>query len=246
MIRGQRSEVRGQKSEVRKLLMKLVCFAVKEEAAPFQKLTGARPECEVLLTGMGRRNADSAIRSALSKSRPELVLTCGFAGGLNPDLAGGTVLFSLDGSVAPTASQSQSASSLEASLIVAGARPCRFHCSDRVACTAEEKRALRKTTSADAVEMESQYICAICREQNILCATVRVVLDTAAEDLPLDFNLLFTPDQKLDYGKLATALLKSPGKLADLLRFQRQTQAAAARLAQVLARCVSELNPQAA
>ena len=130
---------------------------------------------------------------------------------------------------------------LVVALLVAGARPAKFHCADRVAASAEEKRALRRSTGADAVEMESGVIRAICREHNIPSATVRVVSDAANEDLPLDFNLLMDAQQELRYGKLTAALLKSPGKIGALLRLQKQTQAAADMLAQVLVKIIS--NP---
>jgi adenosylhomocysteine nucleosidase len=223
-----KSETRNPKPEGNpkgEIRMVLVCFAVKEEARAFQKLAGERANIRVILVGMGKRNAENAIRAALAKERPQLVLTCGFAGGLSPDLTMGTVVFAADPETG-----------LESALLAAGVKPARFHCADRVAATAEQKRTLREATGADAVEMESEVICAVCREQRIPCATVRVILDTANEDLPLDFNQLMTADQKMNYGKLALALAKSPGKVGALLRLQKSAEAAAEKLAEVLDR----------
>jgi hypothetical protein len=79
----------------------------------------------------------------------------------------------------------------------------------------------------------------VCRERGIPCATVRVISDTANEDLPLDFNQLSRPDMSLDFGKLALAVAKSPGKIGALLRLQKQTQLAAEALAATLAKVIS-------
>jgi adenosylhomocysteine nucleosidase len=206
----------------------LVCFAVKEEATFFASSAGNRPELKVLITGMGRRNAEKAFKAALQKGRPDLVITAGFAGGLRPGLASGVVLFALD-----------NAAALESALVSAGAQPGRFHCAERVAATAREKQSLWQTTGADAVEMESKVICELCRAEGIACATVRVILDPAEEDLPLDFNLLMTDDQRLDGTKLALALVKSPAKVSALLRLRKQSEAAARKLAEVLSKLVS-------
>lgn len=208
--------------------MILVCFAVGEEASAFEKLVEKRGDVEVLLTGMGRRNAEGAIRAALVEERPQLVLSCGFAGGLRPELAAGTVLF-----------EGVGGTPLEAALAAAGARAGRFHCAERVAATVEEKRALWQGTGADAVEMESEVIGAVCREVKIPCVTVRVILDRAEQDLPLDFNLLMTADLRMSYARLACALLKSPGKIAALRRFQVESRAAAAELARVVVSAIS-------
>ena len=208
----------------------LVCFAVKEEARPFNELAASRPNVKTLLTGIGPRNAEQAIRAAITARRPGLVLSCGFAGGLRPGLVSGSVVFSADRE-----------SGLEPALLAAGARPGKFHCVPKVATTAEEKHALWNTTSADAVEMESQIICAVCRAQKIPSAIVRVILDTAEENLPLDFNRLMNSRQEMDYGKLTVALVKSPGKIGSLLRLQKQSQAAAEKLAQVLAETLTKI-----
>jgi nucleoside phosphorylase len=172
---------------------------------------------------MGHANAKHAIRAALETQKPSLVLSCGFAGGLRQDLATGTVVFAADGQP-----------ELTAALVKAGARPTRFHCAPDVVTTSDQKRLLRVTTVMEAVEMESQVVCGICQEKEIPCAIVRVILDTADEDLPLDFNALMTADQQMDYGKLALVLIKSPGKIGALFRLQKQSRSAAVKLAEVL------------
>jgi len=128
----------------------------------------------------------------------------------------------------------------EPALLAAGARPARFHCVERVATTAEQKRALWKATGADAVDMESQVIRDFCREQKIPGATVRVILDTADANLPLDFNQFLTADQELDIPKLTRTVLMSPGKIPALLRLQQEGKAAAEKLGQTLAGLLSE------
>jgi adenosylhomocysteine nucleosidase len=201
----------------------LVCFALKEEAAPFQRLSASRPDVAVLVTGMGRRNAERALRAWLERETPRRVFTCGFAGALNPEFKPGDVAFStLQRSVWDALQQR-------------GARSAYFFTSDRVVTTAAEKADLRNKTRKDVVEMESAALEQVCRERKIPCSIVRVISDAADEDLPLDFNRLANDDASLNYGKLAWAVLKSPGKLAALWRLRQRTRLAAQRLAEVLA-----------
>jgi adenosylhomocysteine nucleosidase len=203
-------------------LVTLVCFAVKEEAKYFvpSMLPGG---ADTLITGMGQKNTADSIRKALAKNRPGLVVTAGFAGGLNPKLSFGTVVFEAD-------SETGLANRLQAS----GAVPVRFHCAERVAVTAAEKAGLWQSTKADAVEMESSVIRTICREQGIPSATVRVISDAANEDLPLDFNALMTADDRINYARLAWTVALSPWKIRSLIRFQNRTMTAARKLAGTL------------
>lgn len=200
----------------------LVCFALKEEAGAFQKWAADKTGISILLTGIGRKNSERTLVERLNHLTPRLVLTCGFAGGLDPALAPGNVIYSTDDE------------GLRRRLTTAGAKPAKFYCATRIATTAAAKLELRRTTGADAVEMESEIITAICRERRIPCATARVISDPANEDLPLDFNQLSKPDLSLDYGKLLWAIAKAPGKIPALLRLQKHSRLAAQRLADVL------------
>lgn len=201
----------------------LVCFAVKEEAAFTSRLPAIRGECKTLVTGMGRRNASTRFREALTRLDPGRVITCGFAGALNPKLKLGDVLYDEDFDAG-----------MGEALRALGATPAQFYCSTRVAVTAAEKADLWRRTGADAVEMESSVIRTLCRERGIPGVTLRVISDTAGEDLPLDFNALMTSEQKISMTRLGGALLKSPRAVGRLLELQRNTRFAARRLADVL------------
>ena len=214
----------------------LVCFAVKEEAQAFMSMSGGTQPGKVrtLITGMGRANAERTLRENIKENKPSLLLTCGFAGGLDPALPKGAALFEADPQ-----------SPIAGYLVAAGAKPGRFHCSERIAVTAAEKQTLRETTGADAVEMESAHIRAICRDHQIPSATMRVILDIADEDLPLDFNALMTASYSLDFRKLALLLIRSPSKIGCLLELQKASRKASEAMAKVLQNVVGQIEPEA-
>src|SRR5438105_12694944 len=182
----------------------LICFAVKEEAKFFMPRRSAN-SCQIWITGIGRKNAAEGIRRAIESVKPERVITAGFAGGLNPELKFGDVIYDEDFEAG-----------FGEELEDLGATPAKFYCSRRVAITAEEKLELWKSTGADAVEMESSVIRTICREYKIPSATVRVISDDSTQDLPLDFNALMTSEDKINYGKLIWAVVSRPSRIPKL------------------------------
>ena len=209
----------------------LILIPLKEEAAPLRQRLAGRPDVAIQIIGIGARNAERAMRAALAApTRPARVFTCGFAGGLNPEFEIGHVIFATDDAA------------LGAALAQAGARPAVFLQTPRVVVTATEKRTLRETTGADAVEMESGTIQSVCREAGLPCATVRAISDTAGQDMPLDFNALANPDQSLNFGKLLAAIARSPGRIPALLRLQSNCQRAAEELARSLPGVIERLR----
>lgn len=204
----------------------LVCFALKEEARFLKPSTEWRTSVTVAITGIGKHNVARAIQRLVERSFPAFVLTCGFAGGLNPELRRGTIVFSVDDGF-----------NLSPALLQLGAKPVCFHCSTRVAVTAAEKQQLRQSTQADAVDMESEIIREFCRQRGIPSATIRVISDAANEDLPLDFNALMTPELSLSYLKLAAKLVRCPAKISKLMELHKRTTEAA----RILGRCLDTI-----
>jgi len=159
-----------------------------------------------------------------------LVLACGFAGGLDPDLKIGDVVFGVQ----------RLESKAQNQLLAAGAKPANFFCADRIATTIAEKKKLREQTGADAVEMESAAIHAVCAERGIPCVTVRVISDTVNEDLPLDFNALAKPDKKSGLRKIVSGHRQIAGENRRVDGVAEENQNSAAKqLAAVLEKIIS-------
>jgi adenosylhomocysteine nucleosidase len=201
----------------------LICFAVKEEMKFFPYPSWKAASVQVWITGIGRRNAAENVRDAIARVQPERVITAGFAGGLNPRLKCGDIVCEQDFDAG-----------FGRELEELGAIPTRFHCHRRVAITAGEKNALWLETGADAVEMESSVIRAICREFHIPSATVRVISDDARQDLPLDFNAIMTSNDRINYLKLAWTVIRRPSRIPKLIQFQQQTLDASRKLGAAL------------
>lgn len=199
-------------------------FALPEEAGPFRSRTRGWAGVDVLLTGMGKAKAGQAVASALQGGRPSCIISSGFAGALSPRLMLGDVVFEADRSFP-----------LQCGLVQAGAKPVAFTCADRIASTVSEKAALRASTGADAVEMESTAIRKACADAGVPMLTVRVISDEADEDLPVDFNRFVRPDQTLAIGALLREVACSPRLIPRLLTFKRRTRRAAVKLGDFLA-----------
>lgn len=201
----------------------IVCFATTAEAAAFRKLARTLGNISIVITGMGAANAERAARAALAKHRPALLISSGFAGGLNPALPSGALVTDTDDDT------------LLQELAALDVRRIRFHCAERIATTPEEKSTLRQATAADAVEMESAAIHKVCRELGVPAITLRIISDSANESLPLDFNTLVDEQLNLSFAKLAWKLIRSPGTIPRLMTFQKHVSFCGRRMATAVA-----------
>lgn len=111
--------------------------------------------------------------------------------------------------------------------LVAPERIGRFVSTDRVICSAPEKRRFAMSAQAIGLDMESSALAAQAQRAQVPFVIIRSVSDLLDEDLPLDFNLFLRPTGWL---KGIGTVLAAPSCLLGLGRLRRQSLAASAAL----------------
>lgn len=188
----------------------IVIFATRFEARDFRPPTGVK----VVYSGIGKKRAKKCIEKVLCEHRPECVINSGFAGGLNPDLSSGAIVYRT--------------SENDSFLSHSGAIQSKFYCSDTVITSVEEKRALFIKTGADVVDMESEIIFEACRHRGIPCRVIRVISDDASDAMPVNFNkpfeialaipkIIFVPGYFAKFNEFSKKMYDSAKALGDFL-----------------------------
>jgi adenosylhomocysteine nucleosidase len=189
-----------------------------------------------ILAGPGRMTicGDASTLSArlaeLADLRPQLVMSWGVCGGLDPrlrpgDLVVGAEVVSDDGSIRTDAALT---SLLERRLTDAGARVVvdRLAAADAPILTAGAKADLRNATGAAAVDMESLMAGRYASERESPFAILRAVADPADRDLPPLVLKAVDFDGRINVAGLILELIRSPGQFPGLRAAARDSQAA--------------------
>jgi adenosylhomocysteine nucleosidase len=110
---------------------------------------------------------------------------------------------------------------------------------DRVAVTAAEKKALREKTGAIAVDMETAEIKHYARQMGrVPFYCIRVVSDTATEDMPLDFNQYRDSNGRFSRTRIALAAMSRPfTRIPGLRRLEANCNVASESLGAFFADC---------
>jgi adenosylhomocysteine nucleosidase len=150
------------------------------------------------------------------------IISTGFCGALDPTLQVGNIVVWGD---APVASD---APFVRGEMLSA----------DRVAVTAAEKRALRNRTGAIAVDMEAAAVQSKAAQWGVRFMCIRVVSDTATDDMPLDFNRFRNADGNFSRTRIALAAMARPfSAMPGLMELDRNCRRASRSLGDFLADC---------
>ena len=183
-------------------------------------------------TGVGEESCLRQIEPFLRLFAPAVLVTSGFAGGLDPGLSVGDVLIG----------QNFTHADVAAKINLPHASRGKMTTQARVVESVAEKRALFAETGAAAVDMETAVIFKECQRCNIPTISLRGISDAAGDDLPVPFSIWFdTVKQEPRVGALLRYLATHPAVIPRFTRFVRGISLTRARLTDALAALVARL-----
>lgn len=221
--------------------MILVLFAMPQECRDFVrrlarvKATDGGWEGEwhgkavtVVLTGMGHRAATEAARRAVERLQPSLVISSGFAGGLGARLATGDLISGANFSDPTTLD-----------LLPPQVQKVQLFSSPVALDSPEAKRAAHAQSEADAVDMETAAISAVCHAAGRPLLSLRVISDADDESLPLPSAVTYDLEgQRIRTFAIVAYLLTHPAAIPRLIRFVRSLAPLEKKLADALVRTI--------
>jgi adenosylhomocysteine nucleosidase len=230
-----------------------IIFALAVEADAFERLVEQRREFRAAtrafqtgsvagravawcVSGVGSAAAEAATRQLIAGHRPRAIVTAGFAGGLDPVLARGSILHASrvvrdgDATVVDMARSGVSSGTLTIVSV------------DAVAATVEAKQALAERTGAHAVDMETHAVACVAAQAGLPCHSVRVVSDDAHESLPPEVaRFAAAPSPLRRLGEVVGAVGRRPAVARDLWRLWEHAIVDSRTLAAAVADLVGRL-----
>jgi adenosylhomocysteine nucleosidase len=208
--------------------------------------------CEVIAvqSGIGEARAAAGAQLLIRAFAPQTLVSFGFAGGLVPDLGPGTIVIGdqlmADGS--PAFRYQTAPALVEEWYAAAKAEHLPAHRGTivtvkRPVADSPSKGALAQRTSACVVDMETAGVVEVARRAALPCVTLRAIVDTAADALPMACLGLIGLDGRVDGRRLMQASWPSLGLLRDLCWLARRTATARRHLGRTLTRWAKDRGP---
>lgn len=196
---------------------------------------------EILLAanGAGWSRAGSAV-DATAGFRPEAIVSTGFCGALDEALHPGDIVIATAIQTLPTGAVHAQPSTVpepnrgrQGAVLIAPIVSL-----SHVALLATEKRRLRSTTGACAVEMEAAGVASRADSLRLPFYCIRAVTDLATEDMSNDFNAALRSDGHFDTMRILRGAFRRPiVRLPELVRLRNRSLRAARGLGDFFADC---------
>jgi nucleoside phosphorylase len=195
---------------------------------------------DVLLTGIGWEESKTANRPhyvlrELLKSKPDVCVSSGLAGGLASDLQAGDVVAAREISLRRDGDVIHCNANFVRLAEETGARVKRMQITEtHIVSEASTKASL--ASFADFVDMEGYYILQIVSGTKIPAISVRAISDARGDNLPLGLEKIVDRGGHLQTLPLLKLLLRRPSQIPSLVDFGSKSRGAAVALADFLDR----------
>ena len=207
-----------------------IVFALAVEADAFERLAEHRREVRAArlafatgtvaghtvawcVSGVGAVAAEAATRQLIAGHRPRALVSAGFAGGLDPGLARGSVVR------ASRVIRAGDVTPIDLARLESTVTPLLIASVDAVVATVDAKRDLAARTGACAVDMETHAVARVAAAAGLPCHSVRVISDAADESLPPEVAALAAARSPLRrLGAVVGALGRRPAVARDVWR----------------------------
>jgi adenosylhomocysteine nucleosidase len=208
----------------------------------------------VVESGPGAKRAAKAAHAMIDAYRPRLVVSAGFAGGLDPklrrqDLVVATSLIRLPSPSRREAEDEGGELALDPAALVTWLADVqdlhlgRLLTVDQIVRLREVKLQLGGKYDAIAVDMETFAVAQVCRQRTIDFLSVRAISDAADDELPADIGKLLA--QKSFAGRFGAALgsiFRRPASVKDLFNLHQSALAGSSRLARFLGTLIERIR----
>ena len=205
-----------------------IVFALEFESAVFCARHDSRLRVAVWQLGAMGQGAAGNLERKLADNRPSLVISAGFAGALQSDLAAGDLVIG----------KNFTDPAIFARLNLGpGWHVGDIHTAAAIIERAEDKRSLARETGCVVGDLETAHIARVCAEQDIPMLALRCISDTADEDSRTLWNPATGRPEPL---QLFRHLIANPSSVSGFKKLLKNAKTAQ----KSLARGLEELLPQ--
>lgn len=225
---------------------------VRQEHLDFHEGTLGGQPVALLALGIGKECARIAAEMTIRCYRPDLIISAGFGGGLQPDIHDGDIVVGTE----ILELRRDQGDRITWDTTHKPVHPTRIHAdesleirvhygkimtTDEMVLRAANKARIGKATGALAVDMETSAVAATCASRRTDFLAVRCITDNVHEDLPNEFNDYFVLGQ-LRPNRVFSSCARDPRVLADLARLGYRAKHSGAKLAKFLEAAVAQLH----
>jgi adenosylhomocysteine nucleosidase len=162
-----------------------IAFALEFESAVFAAKHDRRLRVATWLLGAMGAGTAEMLDKKLAQTRPELVISTGFAGGLQPELSVGDLVLGVNYSDPHIADRLDLGPHWRRGKILTV---------PAIIEKAAEKRRLGEESGCLAADMESEHLARVCAGRGIPMLSVRCISDALNDDMPVPAAVLLKPE----------------------------------------------------